>query len=234
MNPEQQPSVLDVLSLRLNAYAYVGNLVDKKEIKRKTKSVYTDFFNPLLDSLSKNQEEVISQLQKLKEFHKRNGVRTSPPFLSARLLASIAERNIIIATTQRLQHGLSLSRYLVAFDANAGIMYSSSYILGAEDKIRESFDDNFSRSSMSLQLEADPLAWAEMFLKTRALFTNFAELIKQDPTGMTLLRDIVQELEKTPPDELPFLKEPFLLGARFTAEKAYPIVYSLAQKLNNG
>ena len=111
-----------------------------------------------------------------------------------------------------------------------GVMEVISSIKDAEDVLRGSYEKK--SGDFYNELPAGAVRHSEqadLFLKGRARTLEYTKLLKENPTGRSLIRHVLEEIENPKKEFYPNLRKFVVHGARF-AQGAYGIVYPLAEK----
>lgn len=203
----------------------------ERETKEALVLITSEFLNPVLEMYTKGKI-----LKKFKETaSKAYGYPLSAPHLSAEVINAIAValRDDAIEDFKNNELSSIKVESIVAYDVSMGIMEVLSTIIDAENTIRGSFDNESLRRSseypagtLSLSQEAD------IFLNARVKALDYSKLLREDPTGKSLVRHAVEEVENPERKLAPNLRELVVHGATF-AERAYAVMYPLAAKMNN-
>lgn len=211
----------------------IGEVVRKpseKETREALELITSEVLNPMLEDYASRDT-----LKKFKEIaSKTYGYPLSATHLSASVIYAIA-MGLNSEATQDFKNSSLLSSVpiesICAYDVSVGIMGVASTIEHAENVLRGTYDkesgdiySEYLAGAVSLSDEADS------FLSEKAKALDYAKLLKEDPTGRSLIRHAVEEIENPQRELAPNLRGFVTHGARF-AQKAYGIVYPLAEKI---
>lgn len=177
-----------------------------------------------------NEEEVSHFLQSVKKNEKQ--------VLSPLALCSLSINNkiaIIVrqSAMQNYSRGTqeSLLGFAVYCDFAIGMSLVSNSLLAAEDHIRRGHSPTLEQKmEYAPDLEREqPLSLATAtYIKVRDMIQEHSQSLRDDPTGYSLINDIISYRTKNPPRG--FLAEPLLMGAKTSGEmyqKLYPIAKGL-------
>lgn len=201
----------------------------EKESKDTIALITSEFFNPALQAYT--NVDILKKYKKIAS--EKYGFPLSPPFLSISVIRSIA-MELNGEATQEFKNTSLLSSIPIeiacAYDMSIGIMKVLSTIQDAEYVLRRTYDKKIGVFYDEWSEVISPLVQAESFLAQKAKALEYATLLKEDPTGKSLIRHAVEEIEDPKEEFYPSLREFVVHGARL-AESAYGIVYPLAEKI---
>ncbi len=201
----------------------------ERETREVLERITSEILNPTLEEYSSGDK-----LKKFKEIASKHfGYPLSAPHLSSSIISLIAGDLRSEATEDFKNSEISSIpiELICAYDINVGIMKVVSAIEDAENAIRETSDNALGRSiSEHLAGTASLSDQTNLFLSKKTKALEYSRFLKEDPTGKSLIRHAVEEIENPQRELAPNLREFVVHGARF-AESAYGIVYPRAEKL---
>lgn len=221
--------------------AYVTRYLISENVRRPSESESSDAISIISGILDPMLQDLTSiDIDKLKEYKnnasERYGYSLSAPLLSSLVIFDIA-MELSNEATQEFKNRPTLSSiptaYICEYDISAGIIHVTSAIQDAENVIRGTFDKEFAdfyNSDDPLAVAISPSEQAEIFIEQKARTLKCSALLNEDPTGKSLIRYAVEEIENPQNDFTPSLREFMVVGARF-AQRAYETIYPLAEKL---
>lgn len=174
-------------------------------------------------------------LTHIKSAYEEEHFKPSSPRIAAKLLDSQAAIFIkSLAEPLLAGHGnqLTLMQFSIFYDFATGIKYTANAVIMAEGRIRGDSEFDLIDKITSSNLLTDPIVNAEASLLLENLTRRAADLLKSDSTGLLLIRSTVQSLENGSAFVPDFITREFSIeGARY-AEKAYGIIYPIAERVN--
>jgi len=238
MSPERKPDIQSFdhercQRLREMIFERTSHLSPESTSKICT-DVLVPHANKALDVLD-NIPAVEEGLTVIKNAYEKEGFKPSSPRIAAKLLDAQAMKFIeMLADPLLAGHGnqQTFTQFFIFYDFAMGIKYTANAVIMAENRIRGNSEFDLIDELNSPNLPTDPIANVEAALLLENLTRRAADLLIKDPTGRLLIRSTVQSLENGSAFIPDFLTRDFNIeGARY-AEKAYGIIYPLAQRIN--
>lgn len=202
----------------------------EEESRKALEMITSEVLNPALQDYTN-----IDILKKFKKIaSEKYGFPLSPPFLSKSVIVSIAMK-LNREVTQEFKNTSLLSsipiEHICAYDMNVGIIQVLSTIRDAEFVLNGTYDKEMGVLYDEWSEVISPLVQAESLLAEKTKALEYATLLKENPTGKSLIRHAVEEVENPQTDFTPYLKEFVVAGARF-AQNAYETIYPLAERVS--
>lgn len=205
----------------------------QRESREAIEAVTSQTLNPMLKAYT--NADLLKKLKTLSQ--EEMGHLLSTPLLSASVLSAIAQL-LEKETTESFKNSPLLSLIpadsICGFDTSAGIQNIALPIYDTECVIRGTFDRKLDLMTEQYAGGHNMAQMANIFLAQKAKASEYASLLTDDPTGNSLIRHAVEEIEQSSDQDEWFAiytKEFLVHGARF-AQRAYGIIYPLAEKVN--
>lgn len=201
----------------------------ERESREAIEFITSEVLNPILQDCTN-----VDMLKEFKEHaSKKYGHPLSTPYLSAYVISDIATSlNNEAIQVFKDRELLSIPiEFIFLYDMSIETMNVALTIKGTEDAIRGTFDNELGNSIYDgLVGDASLSEQADLFLAEKARALECSKLLMEDPTGKSVVRQAVEEIENPKYEHGPCIREFAVYGARF-AETAYGIVYPLAEKI---
>ena len=241
-NPQDWPEPIRRLFIRANASSVAGTLSEEG-----SSIIFKGLNDSAVDSL--NEIAMNPKTISIEKEGRQKNPKISRPALTAQILqdysathieshVSILEQilekpRILMSEKDRLQ----LAQSSALFDFWNGVFFAVTPIFSAEEELAGDTEKNtiegLAKIEGQIPLDIDTSAETDFFLNRRKTGLDFAELLKEEPTGKRLIHVSIENAIATREliGLMVFMDFTYMAeGVKF-AEKAYNAIYPLTEKV---
>lgn len=219
--------------LRERVFEMIGQLPPEYASKIRT-DVLVPHVNKSLRVFD-NIPSVEEGLTNIKRAYEEKYFKPSSPRIASKLLDFQAATFIESLAEPLLARHIStqdLMKFAIFYDFATGIKYTANTVIMAESSIRGISGFDLINQLDNPNLPTDPIVNTEAALLLDNRAKNAANLLRQDPTGQLLMLFTVQSLEDNSSLLPDFVIQGFCIEGAQYAERAYKIIYPIAERIN--
>jgi len=180
-------------------------------------------------SLEINPNDIVDELRTIK----KNNAQYSAPSIAATFITNQSDLCLEQFFTRTDRWAVDEAMEFAAFfDFLMEANRTASSILQAESALRGTLEAELGNNIDALQ-HVDPTDSITAFLAVRKKAADNINLLKQDPSGESLMHQTAESL-KTKPLDFPFQDRNVVLQGASFAGRVYGLVYPLAERVKKG